>query len=57
MSSWRTLTPGASVKITGVVESVFFAEMTPGDNPDKKYPVAVATIIVRAVGPYRHREN
>jgi hypothetical protein len=42
--SWTAIKRGSRVRITGLVGQIFFATMTPSDNPSKHIPVAMATI-------------
>jgi hypothetical protein len=42
--SWAKIKQGSLVRITGQVGQIFFATMTPGDNPNRKIPVAIVMI-------------
>lgn len=42
--SWKTIAPGSQVSITAVLKSVFFATLTPGDNPGMHVRVAFVSV-------------
>jgi len=41
---WKDTPSGSQLTISGVVTDVFFATMSPGDNPSKSVPIAAVSL-------------
>jgi hypothetical protein len=44
IEAWKKIKPDSKVKVKAVVANVFFASLTPDDNPNKSVPIAVVSM-------------